>query len=268
VLQADGLTSEQMQQIANWTNLSETTFVVPATANQADYRVRIFGTGEELPFAGHPTIGTAHALLEAGLIRPKDGNLVQECGAGLVNLQVTYGEDGQRWISFDLPKPEVASLSQARVDELETILGAEVLRRFNPCVIDVGPRWVVAQLADAEAVLSNRPDLARMKECYRGLDATGVVIFGEYPEGSPARIEVRAFAPGVGVNEDPVCGSGNGCVGAFIRHTGQTDHFGGDFLSSQGAVLGRAGILRLSVSEQRIRVGGAAVTCIDGALLV
>jgi PhzF family phenazine biosynthesis protein len=268
VLKADGLTSEEMQLFANWTNLSETTFVLPAADPKADYHVRIFGPGEEIPFAGHPTIGTAHALLEAGLIRPKDGKLVQECGVGLVNLRVTHGDDGERSISFDLPKPEVAPLSPAAVDELESILGANVLRRFNPCTIDVGPRWVVAQLADAAAVLANRPDFVRMKERFCAPDATGVVVFGEYPQGAHARIEVRAFAPAVGVDEDPVCGSGNGCVGAFIRHTGQNAHFGGDFVSSQGAALDRAGMLRLSVSDECIRVGGAAVTCIDGELLV
>jgi PhzF family phenazine biosynthesis protein len=98
--------------------------------------------------------------------------------------------------------------------------------------------------------------------------STGVVIFGEYPEGAPARIEVRSFAPAVGVIEDPVCGSGNGCVAAFIRHTGQTAYFGKEYLASQGAILGRAGVLRLSIREDRIQVGGAAVTCIDGQLSI
>ncbi|MCY1250098.1 phenazine biosynthesis protein, PhzF family [compost metagenome] len=96
--------------------------------------------------------------------------------------------------------------------------------------------------------------------------ATGVIVFGEYESGGVAQIEVRAFAPAVGVNEDPVCGSGNGAVGAFIRHTGQTAHFGGKFLSSQGAILGRAGFLKLEVSDESIQVGGVAVTCIDGQL--
>ena len=268
VLKADGLTSGQMQQIANWTNLSETTFVLPASDPRADYHVRIFCPSEELAFAGHPTVGTAHALLEAGLIRPRDGALLQQCGAGLVSLQVAHGTDGARWISFDLPEPMVKPLSAAETGELEAILGASVLRHFNPCLVDVGPRWVVAQLPDATAVLANRPDLARMKQHYPGPNATGVVIFGEYANGSPARIEVRAFAPAVGVDEDPVCGRGNGCVGAFIRQTGQMAHFGGDFVSSQGAVLGRAGLLRLSVSQERIRVGGNAVTCIDGELVL
>ncbi|RKT99054.1 phenazine biosynthesis protein PhzF [Burkholderia sp. Nafp2/4-1b] len=265
VLRADGLTSEQMQQIANWTNLSETTFVIPKSNVDADYRVRIFTPGGELPFAGHPTIGTAHALLEAGMIEARDGNLVQECGAGLIKLKVTH-EDGERWISFDLPAPAVAPLDDTQRTELEAILGTPLKPEFNPCLIDVGARWIVAQLPDARAVLSTQPDLSRMKVQDINAKATGVVIFGEYESPDRARIEVRAFAPAVGVSEDPVCGSGNGSVGVFIRHTGQAAHFGSEFLSSQGAKVGRAGLLRLAVSENSIRVGGVAVTCIDGLL--
>ena len=268
VLRAYDLTTEQMQQIANWTNLSETTFVVPTTTHEADYHVRIFTPGVELPFAGHPTIGTAHALLEAGMVEVKDGVLVQECKQGLVRLEVDYDSDGERLISFDLPEPSIEPLSSRRVADLETSLGAEVVRQFNPCMVDVGARWVVAQLPNAEAVLSTRPNFERVKFLNLEDKTTGVVIFGEYPEGAHARIEVRAFAPAVGVVEDPVCGSGNGCVAAFIRHTGQTSHFGSEFLSSEGAILGRAGILRLSVAEDRIQVGGPAVTCIDGELTI
>jgi len=268
VLQADELTTEQMQQIANWTNLSETTFVVPSTTPEADYHVRIFTPGVELPFAGHPTIGTAHALLEAGLVEVKGGVLVQECGQGLVRLSVDYAPGGERWISFDLPEPTIEPLSSTRVADLEVALGVEVVRHFNPCLIDVGARWIVAQLPSAEAVLATRPDFARVKFLDPADKTTGVVIFGEYPEGAHARIEVRAFAPAVGVIEDPVCGSGNGCVAAFIRHTGKTEHFGRAFLSSEGAILGRAGILCLSVAEDRIQVGGAAITCIDGELTI
>lgn len=266
VLRAEGLTTEQMQQIANWTNLSETTFVVPKANAEADYHVRIFTPGAELPFAGHPTIGTAHALLEAGLVQARDGLLVQECEAGLIRLKVTHGGDGQRWISFDLPKPAVSPLDDEQVNELEAILGGAIRREFNPCLIDVGARWIVAQLPTAQAVLSSEPDLARMKVQDSKAQATGVVIFGEYERGASARIEVRAFAPAHGVNEDPVCGSGNGCVGAFIRHTGQTAYFGEEFLASQGARLGRAGMLRLAVNDGGIQVGGMAVTCVDGQL--
>lgn len=267
VLRADNLDTAQMQQIAHWTNLSETTFVVPVTQPGADYHVRIFSTVSELPFAGHPTIGTAHALLEAGAVSARDGVLVQQCRVGLVRLAVTQ-EHAQRWIALELPAATLSPLDEAQVGELEAILGQPVQRQFTPCVVDVGPRWIVAQLADAAAVLAAQPDLTRMHANDVSQHTTGVTIFGAYPAGAAAGIEVRSFAPAHGANEDPVCGSGNGCVAAFIRHTGQTEQFGSELLSSQGAALGRAGSVRLSISAERICVGGMAVTCIDGQLSV
>jgi PhzF family phenazine biosynthesis protein len=277
VLHADGMSTEQMQQVANWTNLSETTFVVGVTEAGADYHVRIFTPQAELPFAGHPTIGTAHALLEAGLIEAKDGALVQQCRAGLVKLEVTKDQHDAQWIAFALPEPAITPLDAAEVDALEQVLGVPVARQFPPCLVDVGPRWVVAQLQHARDVLAARPDLVRMKAHDLQANYTGVVIFGEQDAGGPAgalaagpaaKIEIRAFAPAHGIEEDPVCGSGTGCVGAFIRHSGQIPHFGGQFLATQGAVLGRAGVLKLALSAQTIQVGGNAVTCVDGTIAV
>ncbi len=267
VLRADDLDTAQMQQIAHWTHLSETTFVVPVTEPGADYHVRIFTPGAELPFAGHPTIGTAHALLEAGMISARDGVLVQQCGAGLVRLAVSQ-QQADRWIALELPEPTLRALDEAQISALETILGQPVLRQFTPCMVDVGPRWIVVQLANAATVLAAKPDLARMREHDIRGHTTGVTVFGAHPAGAATQIEVRSFAPAHGVDEDPVCGSGNGCVAAFIRHTGQIDQFGSELLSSQGAALGRAGIVRLNISDQCIRVGGMAVTCIDGQLSV
>jgi PhzF family phenazine biosynthesis protein len=256
-----------MQQIANWTNLSETTFVLPAADPQADYRVRIFTPRAELPFAGHPTIGTAHALLEAGLIEATGGALVQECGAGLVKLGVERDQQGGRWISFDLPPPKMTLLTAVETEELEGILGCAVSKEAPPRLIDVGARWIVAQLPDAQAVLASRPDFVRMKVQDTKARATGVVIFGEYEPGAPARVEVRAFAPACGIDEDPVCGSGNGCMAAFIRESGQAARFGERFVASQGMAVGRAGLLRIAIDGERIQVGGQAVTCIDGKLM-
>ncbi|MBU9480908.1 PhzF family phenazine biosynthesis protein [Burkholderia multivorans] len=268
VLRADDLTTEQMQQIASWTNLSETTFVVPKTSAEADYRVRIFTPGSELPFAGHPTIGTAYALLEAGFVKENDGTLIQECGAGLVRLEVVRESAGVESISFDLPEPTIAPLDEGQVNELESILGTQVSRQHSPALVDVGARWIIAQLPSAAAVLAVRPDFPRMREQDLKAKATGVVVFGEYDSGDPARIEVRAFAPACGVSEDPVCGSGNGAVAAFIRHSGQTDYFGASYTAAQGSIVGRAGMIRLVLSDDRIQVGGAAVTCIDGLVSV
>lgn len=268
VLQADTLSTQQMQKIANWTNLSETTFIVPTTDPGADYHVRIFTPSAELPFAGHPTIGTAHALLEAGLVEAKDGVLVQQCAVGLVKLSVVHHEDGARWIFFDLPEPKVTVLNGAEVQELEAILGTSLKDGPTPCLVDVGARWVVVQLAGAQEVLQNRPDLQRMKEQDLKGRHTGMVIFGAHEKDAQGRIEVRAFAPAHGIDEDPVCGSGNGCVGAYLIHTGQTGHFGKDFLATQGAAIRRAGMIRLVLNGNAIQVGGNAITCIEGMLSV
>lgn len=268
VLDASGLDSGQMQQIARWTNLSETTFIVPVTAAEADYRVRIFTPEAELPFAGHPTIGTAHALLEAGMIAAKNGALIQQCDAGLIRLKVEHAGDSAPWISFDLPEPGIRALDDVETAELQAILGTPLEKNARPCLVDVGARWVVAQLPSSQAVLDATPDLPQMKLQDSKGKHTGVVIFGKHPAGSEARIEVRAFAPAHGISEDPVCGSGNGCVAAYIRHTGQTAEFGSDFLATQGAVVGCAGKLRLSITDDAIRVGGNAMTCIDGTLAV
>jgi PhzF family phenazine biosynthesis protein len=266
VLDATTLSTGQMQQIASWTNLSETTFVLPPTAASADYQVRIFTPGAELPFAGHPTIGTAHALLEAGLVQAQDGVLVQQCGAGLVKLTIDGSGQGAPWISFELPAARMTALDARQVDELESILGADLEVNVVPYLVDVGARWVIAQLTSARAVLACEPDLQRMKAYDTKGRHTGVVIFGQHDPGSKAGIEVRAFAPAHGVNEDPVCGSGTGAVAAYLRHTRQLDAFGCDLIATQGEMVGRAGLLRLSISDDIIRVGGQAITCIDGTL--
>lgn len=266
VLDAEGLSTEQMQRIANWTNLSETTFVLPPTRPGADYRVRIFTPKTELPFAGHPTIGTAHALLEAGAEIATDDALVQECAAGLIRLEVTPQPDGEPWIAFELPPPQITPLTDDERPLLESILGTSLSAQPAPRLIDVGARWIVAQLPNAAAVLALRPDLPRLCDLSVQARVAGVTIFGEHEAGAAARIEVRSFAPAHGIDEDPVCGNGNGCVAAFVRETGQVERLGRSLLSSQGAALGRSGTVRLVIDEQRILVGGMAVTCVDGWL--
>jgi PhzF family phenazine biosynthesis protein len=265
VLDADGLSVAAMQRIARWTNLSETTFVLPPTRAAADYRLRIFTPMAELPFAGHPTLGSAHALLEAGRMSPRDGELVQECGAGLVRLTVTK-EGAARWIAFELPPASLQAPGDAEVAELSSLLGAALVAEARPLLVDVGPRWLVAQLPDAAAVLALQPDRARLVALSRALGATGVTVFGEYAPGEPARLEVRSFAPAQGIDEDLVCGSGNGAVGVFLRATGQVDRVGERLVASQGLRLGRAGRLRLVLEGNAVRVGGQAVTCVEGVM--
>ncbi|EEY77491.1 phenazine biosynthesis protein, PhzF family [Acinetobacter calcoaceticus RUH2202] len=263
IMDASTLTSEQMQAIANWTNLSETTFVLPATDSQADYQVRIFTPQNELPFAGHPTIGTAHALLEAGLITAKEGKLVQQCGAGLVAL--TVSELNQ--ISFELPQPKITPLDTTQTQKLAEILKCQIDTQWNAALVDVGARWVVLQAVNAEAVLAAQPDFAALKQHDLEMKVGGATVYGFYENNDEQKhIEVRSFAPSIGINEDPVCGSGNGSVASFIRYHGILPAQNDQVMSSQGRVLGRDGQLQLNLYQDKILVGGSAVTCIDGTI--
>ncbi|MEK0239318.1 PhzF family phenazine biosynthesis protein [Klebsiella variicola] len=266
VLDATILSGEEMQQIANWTNLSETTFVLPPKNSKAHYRVRIFTPGSELPFAGHPTIGTAHALLEAGIIHATDGVIVQECDAGLVRLRVTPLAEGGQTIAFELPAPAITPLTTEQVDRLEQILGCTLDHSLTPALVDVGARWIVASAADAKAVLDTRPDYDQLSIHDSEMRVTGVCLFGQHATETGMKIEVRSFAPACGVNEDPVCGSGNGSVAVFLRHHQVELPADGQVTSTQGQMLGRDGKLDLAIEKDRILVGGQAVTCISGTI--
>ncbi|MEI8614852.1 PhzF family phenazine biosynthesis protein [Shewanella sp. PP-He15 brown] len=266
VMDARELNSRQMQVIARWTNLSETTFVLPATDPNADYQLRIFTPSGELPFAGHPTIGSAYALIEAGIVQAKNGTLVQQCKAGLISLAVSENEQGQIAIAFELPEPNFTLLTSEQTESLETILGCQISRGFTPYLVDVGARWIVAQTDDAEQVLNTTPDYAALKQHDLSFNATGVCLYGYYPESELTRIEVRSFAPTCDVNEDPVCGSGNGAVAAFIRRHNLSLPIDGKIQSTQGQKLHRDGQLQLTITSDAIWVGGQAVTCVSGYL--
>jgi PhzF family phenazine biosynthesis protein len=167
VLGADGLSGEAMQRIAGWTNLSETTFVLPPSSGAADYRLRIFTPRAELPFAGHPTIGSAHAVLEAGIVKPKNGRLRQECGAGV--LELSAEPDGRLWVRS--PASSAAPLDSALVPALEHALGAKAVSQ--PIVVSVGPVWIVADLGSAEIVAKLLPDMDRIARLTDAFKATG-----------------------------------------------------------------------------------------------
>lgn len=265
ILDAEGLDTHEMQAIAGWTNLSETTFVLPPSSRAADYRLRIFTPRSELPFAGHPTLGSAYAVLEAGRATPREnGRLVQECDMGLVALTVSDTR-GDRRLSFELPPAKIGALGKADLNDLEVILGSEL--KVEPGVVNVGPVWIIAQLEDADAVIRLRPDLAKLSELERRLGVTGVTVFGSHPSGDAA-IEVRTFAPSSGVDEDPVCGSGNGSVAAFLWERGLLPSSGKDYLATQGRCVGRNGRIAVNIdSKGGIRIGGSCVTCIDGLIL-
>jgi PhzF family phenazine biosynthesis protein len=249
VLDGEGLSTEQMQRFAHWMNLSETTFVLPPSGEGADYQVRIFTPVAELPFAGHPTLGTCHAWLEAGGTPHRAGVIVQQCGAGLVTLRRT--SDG---LAFAAPPV----LRDGPVDEGMLAHIAAVLRIDRAAIVDAswadnGPGWVAVMLASADAVLAVRP----------GAVDLDLGLVGAYPPGSPAAFEVRAFFPKDGVTtEDPVTGSLNASLAAWLLSSGYAQ---APYVASQGTVLGRAGRVHISRDPGgTIWVAGATVTCITG----
>jgi PhzF family phenazine biosynthesis protein len=258
VLHANGISTEDMQRVAAWTNLSETTFVLPPSSPAADYRLRIFTPRAELPFAGHPTIGSAHAVLEAGIVKPNNGRLRQECGAGILDLQV----DGDTlWL--DSPLATDTALSDSDVRELEKIL--KVKAKNTPLIINVGPRWLVAELADSAAVDALSPDMQILTELSNRLSIGGVTVYGAASDGNSA-MHVRSFAPAHGIAEDPVCGSGNISVAAYLQKSGQGKRFGDRYVARQGMQLGRDGQVSIRFDGNKILLGGSAVTCVEGTL--
>lgn len=253
VLDGEGLSAEQMQAMAAWTNLSETTFVLPPTQAGADYRVRIFTPRAELPFAGHPTLGTAHAVIEAGIAAPKDGRLVQECAVGLVDLAI--GKDG---LSFRLPRYALTELTDP-----EATAWINAPAKGNAQAVDVGPVWLVAEV-DGIARLENLAhDEARLAAYYVPKSWTGATLFAA--EGD--RVVVRSFAPGDGIPEDPVCGSGNGAAAAFRLAAGQMSS-GDAYRASQGRQVGRDGWIDVRFAGQDIHIGGQCVTVITGTAII
>lgn len=249
VLDGEGLSAEEMQRFARWTNLSETTFVLPPTVPDADYRVRIFTPSTELPFAGHPTLGTCHAWLSTTGDRQREV-VVQECGVGLVTVRRT-GEG----LAFAAP-PLVRSgpVDEALVRKIAAVLGVGREEIVDAQWADNGPGWVAVLLADADAVLALRP--GHVGTLYIG-------VAGLYPPGSPTAVEVRAFFPtGGGTAEDPVTGSLNASLAEWLVRTGRVTT---PYVASQGTVLGRRGRVHISADgDGTIWIGGNTITCVRG----
>lgn len=252
VHEAQGLSDEQMADFARWTQLSETTFLLPPTEPGADYRVRIFTPTCELPFAGHPTLGSCHAWLQAGGRPQQPGVVVQQCGVGLVRVRQHGGR-----LAFAAPPLR-------RSGPVEPALHAQVLRALRlPAdqVLDVqwvdnGPHWIVARLASAQAVLSLQPDHAAM-----GTLDLGVV--GAWPPGSECQFEVRAFVPGMAIPEDPVTGSLNAGIAQWMIGAGLAPE---RYRAAQGTVLGRAGRIHVCREDGDIWIGGDVTDCIQGSV--
>ena len=267
VLDGEGLSTEDMQHFTNWTNLSEATFLLPPTeagrAAGADYRVRIFCPGRELPFAGHPTLGSCHAWLEAGGRPRVPGQVVQECGVGLVTLR----RDGDRLAFAAPPLLKSGPLDEADVQLIARGLGVarEDITAHAWC--DNGPNWRGVMLRSAEQVLALRPDGAVLA----GLDVGVVGPRGKVgvegaSDAEGIAFEVRAFFPGNnGLAEDPVTGSLNAALAQWLIGAGLAPSH---YVASQGTAMGRAGRVYVEQDGDRIWVGGGSVTCMDGEVLL
>ena len=260
VADAEDLDTPTMQEIAAWLNLSETTFVLPATQPGADYRVRIFTPRQELPFAGHPSVGTAHAVLELGVAAPRGGRLVQECGAGLLPIAVT-GEGSRTRIHVRAPRGVEHSADAATV---LPSLRSDRWGRLRPVVIDNGPRWWCIEMSDEVTVRTLDPDLQAMALATAATDAVGVAVFARC-KGQPYALVVRAFVPADGIPEDPVTGSANAAICTWLH---ANDALPADrFLSSQGREVGRDGIVECAVdAEGEAWIGGQTQTVVNGLM--
>ncbi|MEY4979433.1 MAG: hypothetical protein RLZZ352_1703 [Pseudomonadota bacterium] len=255
VLDGSGLSTDTMQRFTDWTNLSECTFVLPPTAQGraagADYRVRIFCPGRELPFAGHPTLGTCHAWLEAGGL-PQADDVVQECGVGLVRIR----RDGAR-LAFAAPaRRRSGPLDEAELNRMAQGLGLARADIVAHAWCDNGPPWRGLLLRSAEQVLAVQPNGAALA----GLD---IGLIGPHPAGSETAFEVRAFFPGhSGLSEDPVTGSLNAALAQWLADLNAAP---AHYVVSQGSALGRAG--RVFIDRDALGtvwVGGETVTCVEG----
>lgn len=258
IMDARDLSDEQMQAIARWTNLSETTFVLPPTDEAADYRVRIFTPDTEFPFAGHPTLGTAHAMLEAGVALKTPGQIVQECGLGLVRVKIS--DDGA--LAFAAPEATLTPFSDAPIT---SALNSDSLEEQLPVMIaDMGIRWLLVPMTSAEAVLAVKPDVVEFARLVRKANVDGVVPFGPLA-GENEQYEVRGLLIEQGaLTEDPVTGSANACLARYLQARGVEL----DYRVRQGTAMQRAGRLSVTYAADGVWIGGQTVTVIDGTVRV
>lgn len=249
---AEGLDDTRMAAFARWTNLSETTFLLPPTDPAADYRVRIYTPDRELPFAGHPTLGSAHAWLAAGGRPRRPGIVVQQCVAGLVRIR----RSGDRLAFAAPPRIRTGPLDAEtlqRIVRCLRIAPADVLRHEW---VSNGPRWAAVMLGSAAEVLALRPDFGAMADLEIG-------VVGAHPAGHDAQFELRAFVPTLGVSEDPVTGSLNAGVAQWLIGDGLAPP---SYVAAQGTAMGRRGRVYVEREGADIWIGGHVAACIEGSV--
>ncbi|WP_024530096.1 PhzF family phenazine biosynthesis protein [Serratia fonticola] len=266
ILEAEGLNEMQMLSLARWTNLSETTFVFKPTNPLADYQVRIFTPEKELPFAGHPTLGTAHALLEAGLVTKQPGVVMQECGVGLVAVNISP----EGTLAFAAPAVTLRTLtSEERETLTAAFLPAVIEADTMPVIADMGIRWLMVRMPSAQSCLTMTPNQAMIKQLQTDYHVDGVVIYGAYSSGDPADYEMRAFlVEWDKLVEDPVTGSANACLARLLKANNFPDgsSTAQGYQVRQGTQLHRDGRVSVRFIDDEPWIGGQSCTLINGWL--
>lgn len=265
VLDAAGLDDATMQAIARWTRLPETTFVLPPTTPEASYRLRIFSPRREVPFAGHPSIGSAHAVLEAGLATPRDGRLVQECAVGLLPIQV-QGEGRARRLSVRAPRARVLETGDAADPRLAPALSGLALGALPPVLMDGGRRWWIAELRDEATLRALSPPWDAISELAKASDAMGLCVFARCA-GAGYDLAVRAFVGQPAQVEDAASGAANATLAAWLSHSNALPNADGRYVVSQGREVGHDARLELQVdTDGEVWSGGQVQTVVTGSL--
>lgn len=264
VIGADGWSDQAMQRFARWTALVETTFLLPPTDPKASYRVRIFTPYKEIPFAGHPSIGSAHAVLACGLAETRDGLLWQECGAGVLPIRVEGNGPG-RELLLQSPGERVLDTGPAAHPLLPAALSGIELGTLPPALVDGGRRWWLAEVADEASLRAWQPDHAAIGALAQASDSMGLCAFAR--SGHPDyQLVVRALPSGVGIVEDPASGAANGLIAAYIAHAEPHGMLARGYQVSQGREIGHDARLIVRIDGTSIWVGGRSHTVVDGTL--
>ena len=264
VTNATGWSDAQMQRYARWTDLVETTFLLPPTDPKASYRVRIFTPQKEIAFAGHPSVGSAHAVLECGLAQPKDGLLWQECGAGILPIRVE-GSGPQRTLLLQSPAARVVKTGLHAHPLLASTLDSIGIGVLPPALVDGGRRWWLAECADEASLRAWQPDHSAIGALAAASGSMGLCAFArsKHPD---YQLAVRAFPSGVGIVEDPASGAANGLIAAYLLHAEPTGALAGGYAVSQGREMQHDALLIAHIADDTIWIGGHTNTVIDGTL--
>jgi PhzF family phenazine biosynthesis protein len=264
VIDAASWTDERMQAFASWTGLVETTFVLPPASPDASYRLRIFTPSREIPFAGHPTIGSAHAVLQTGVAKARNGRLIQECGAGLLPIRVE-GEGETRNLFLQSPAARVLDENAAHESLLSAAIGKAALGPLPPAFVEGGRRWWIAEFADEAGIRGWRPDHTAIGALARATDSLGLCVFAR-SSSADYDLVVRAFPAGVGIVEDPASGAANGLIAAWVAKAEPDGALAKGYRVSQGREIGHDASILIRIEEQQIWVGGRTRTIVRGRL--